>query len=153
MWLNAKRLLIPFSGMSKNFTLKELTFSATAERDGIDNTPSPEVVGHINELCDNLLQPLRDAWGKPIRVTSGYRCPELNKKVGGSMTSAHLCGYAADLQSGDFLEFTRFVVAWLQDKAYDQCIIERNGTAEWLHLGYKDGQGRQRHQTKTINKN
>lgn len=136
--------------MSRNFSLREMTASATAERDGIDNTPSLEVVGHINELCDNLLQPLRDAWGKPIRVTSGYRCPELNSKVGGSRTSAHLIGYAADLQADNYGDFVRFAVAWLKGRDFDQCLIERGGGAEWLHIGYKDGKGRQRRQIKNI---
>lgn len=73
----------------KYFTLKELTRSATAEAKGIDNTPTPEVEKNLTLLVENILDPLRLIYGKPITVNSGYRCPELNKAVGGSATSDH----------------------------------------------------------------
>lgn len=139
--------------MSKNFSLAELVASDTARRRGIDNTPSFEVVSHLEELCDNLLQPLRDAWGAPISVTSGFRCHKLNQAVGGVATSAHLMGYAADLQISDmkkFDEFVKFVVGWIKDKSFDQCLIERSGSTRWLHIGYKNQNGEQRHQIKNI---
>lgn len=139
--------------MSKNFTLQEMVASDTARKKGIDNTPSFEVVSHLDELCNNLLQPLRDAWGSSIQVTSGYRCPKLNQVVGGSSTSAHLLGYASDLQIPDmkkFDEFVQFVVSWLKDKPFDQCLIEKSGKTRWLHLGYKNAKGEQRKQIKDI---
>lgn len=136
--------------MSKNFSLAEMVASDTARRKGIDNTPSFEVVSHLEEFCDNLLQPLRDAWGKPINVTSGYRCPELNKAVGGVKNSAHLVGYGADLVSENFSAFTKFVLDWIKDKDFDQCLIEQSGSTRWLHIGYKNQNGEQRHQIKNI---
>lgn len=139
--------------MSKNFSLAEMVAGDTARRKGIDNIPSFEVVSHLAEFCDNLLQPLRDAWGKPINVTSGYRCQKLNQIVGGVATSAHLRGYAADLQISNmkmFDEFVKFVVNWIKDKDFDQCLIEQSGNTRWLHIGYKNQNGEQRHQIKNI---
>ena len=142
----------------KYFTLQELKRSETAERLGIDNTPDASVVGHLETLVEQLLDPLREAFGRPIIVTSGYRCPELNKAVGGSPTSAHLQGYAADLVPKDgnvqlFLEFTYW---WLlrEGKPYDQIIAETNSKgAKWVHLGLHSPRHTQRHENKTLFKN
>ena len=82
---------------SRYFTLKELCRSRTALRKGIDNFPSFEVVSHLEELVAKLLEPLREAWGSPIAVTSGYRSSSLNRAVGGVRDSPHMKGYAADL--------------------------------------------------------
>ena len=81
--------------LSANFSLSELTKSETGTRNGISNTPSPLVIEKLQALTDNILQPLRDKFG-PVIVTSGYRSPEINKAVGGSSTSHHCFGYAAD---------------------------------------------------------
>ena len=81
----------------KHFTLKELTHSDTAVSLGIDNTPSPLHERCLTLLVDRVLDPLREAWGLPIRVTSGYRCPELNEEVGGVEDSWHTDGCAADI--------------------------------------------------------
>ena len=67
---------------------------------GIDNTPPSSAVKALNDLVDNVLDPLREAWGGPIRVNSGYRCPELNRIVGGTPTSQHQRGEAADITVG-----------------------------------------------------
>ena len=67
----------------KYFTIEELTRSTTARQRGIDNTPSQQVIDNLTALVNNVLDPLRQAWGKPIHVNSGYRCPALNKAVGG----------------------------------------------------------------------
>lgn len=79
------------------FSIEELTHSDTAKRLGIDNTPSAEAVKNLTELVENVLDPLRAAYGKPIHVNSGYRCPALNRAVGGVATSEHLTGKAADI--------------------------------------------------------
>ena len=84
----------------KYFTIKELTRSDTARHLGIDNTPPASAVMALNELVDHVLDPLREAWGGPIHVNSGYRCPELNKIVGGTPTSQHQRGEAADITVG-----------------------------------------------------
>lgn len=139
--------------LTKNFSYSEFTESSTAKARGIDNSlPNQAVRTAIKELAENILQPLRDAYGSGIRITSGYRCPALNKAVGGVATSAHLTGYAADLQpiNGDIAGFTRFAVEWLKrtGTAFDQCITERNTHtgAIWLHIGLKGPGGKQRKQ-------
>ena len=83
--------------LSKNFHLFELIVSQTAARAGLDNRPNMQAQKNLDRLCDTVLQPLRDAIGKPIIVTSGYRSPEVNRRVGGSSTSAHCYGCAADI--------------------------------------------------------
>lgn len=139
--------------LTKNFSYSEFTESSTAKAMGINNNlPTPAVKAAVKELAEKILQPLRDAYGKGIRITSGYRCPALNKAVGGSATSAHLTGYAADLQpmDGDIAMFTKFAVEWLKrtGTAFDQCIIERSTRtgARWLHIGLKGPGGKQRKQ-------
>lgn len=87
--------------LSKNFTLEELVFSITANNHGIDNTPNKEAKAALKRLAVDVLQPIRDAWGKPIVVTSGYRCPWLNTKVGGVKTSQHILGQAADIKASN----------------------------------------------------
>ena len=87
--------------LSKNFTLEELTYSATAARKGIDNTPSEKEINALKRLCTNVLQPIRDEYGMPIVITSGYRCKELNSLVGGAPSSQHRYGEAADMKVGN----------------------------------------------------
>lgn len=138
-----------------NFTLAELLDSETAREQHIDNTPTFEVVDNLNELTSKILQPLRSAWGSAITVTSGYRCKVLNKAVGGSDTSAHMLGYAADLYptNGKFEEFCRFTVKFLTDNRilYDQILIERSGWREWLHIGLYNNNHERRGIVKDIN--
>lgn len=86
--------------LSKNFTYEEMIASATAKRLKIDNTPSVKELGELRKLCQQILQPIRDKYGKGITVTSGYRCQRLNKAVGGSATSQHVLGQAADITLG-----------------------------------------------------
>ena len=81
----------------KHFTFQEFERSEKAAELNIDNRIPELAEAHIVELVDILLDPLREAWGGPLTVTSGYRCPELNRAVKGSATSAHMAGWAADL--------------------------------------------------------
>lgn len=81
----------------KYFTLKELTHSDTAVSLGFDNTPSPLREAHLILLVRDVLDPIRERWQSPIYINSGYRCPELNKKVGGVEGSYHMRGMAADI--------------------------------------------------------
>lgn len=83
--------------MTKNFKLEEFIRSNTADRLGIDNIPDGATIANIKKLCEKVLQPIRDKYGYPIQVTSGYRSPKLNTAVGGSKTSQHLTGAAADI--------------------------------------------------------
>lgn len=125
----------------KYFSIDELCHSDKAIALGIDNTPNDEIKSHLVQLVNELLDPLRDAWGAPIKVTSGYRCAKLNRALkGSSPTSSHLIGFAADLVpcNGDIAGFKRFVVKWLKENniKFDQCICETNGQgAQWVHLG------------------
>lgn len=84
--------------LSKNFTLSELIASDTAKVYKIDNTPGDRELENLKNLCTKVLQPIRDKWGKPIKVNSGYRSPRLNRMVNGSSTSDHLVGAAADIK-------------------------------------------------------
>lgn len=85
--------------LSKNFTSEELVRSTTAQRLRINNEPSSKELASLTVLATYILQPLRDAWGQPIVVSSGYRCEELNKAVGGAKNSQHLLGEAADIHT------------------------------------------------------
>lgn len=84
--------------LSKNFTLEELTASTTAANRKIDNTPDRVALENLSKLANEVLQPIRDAYGHTIIVNSGYRCPKLNSIIGGSKTSQHLKGEAADIR-------------------------------------------------------
>ena len=133
--------------MKNYFTIQELTASETAKRYGIDNTPTPEVKQHLQELTERLLNPIREAWGGPIKVNSGYRCYRLNNLLGGSKTSAHLTGYAADLvpYNGQRAKFIKFVQDYLRKSKlpFDQCINEYD---KWCHIGLYNNSKLQRKQ-------
>jgi hypothetical protein len=118
----------------KYFTLKELTRSATAEAKGIDNTPTPEVEKNLKLLVDNVLDKLREIYGKPITVNSGYRCPELNKAVGGSKTSDHVKGFAADITGGSKEENERIFNIIKHNFHFKQLIDEKSFS--WVHVSY-----------------
>lgn len=107
----------------KYFSFSELTHSTKARELHIDNTPfSYEVVNNLTDLTENLLDPIRETWGKPIIISSGYRSDALNKAVGGSKTSAHRFGLAVDVvpeNMAEFDKFAAFVKDYLKDKDYD----------------------------------
>jgi uncharacterized protein YcbK (DUF882 family) len=127
----------------KYFTIKELTNSATAKRKGIDNTPSQEVVRNLTALTDNVLDPLREAWGSAITVSSGYRSPRLNVAVGGVKTSQHREGKAADLVVGTKADnYKLFQLAISLKLPYDQIIWEKTATATWVHISYDASRNR-----------
>lgn len=143
----------------KYFTLAELTRSATAQKMGLKNSPSYEHRENLKMMVLMLLDPLREAWtskcadeqwGTPaLTVTSGYRGFRLNKAVGGSSTSAHCVGLAADLvpANGRLAEFKAFCRDWLKGRYFDQMISEDEnaaGVPRWIHLAYKNHSDRQR---------
>lgn len=144
--------------MARYFTLKELCASQTATARGIDNFPTFEIVDHLRQLTEMILDPLRTAWGGPIIVTSGYRCPQLNSAVGGVETSAHRLGWAADLQpaNGRTEQFIEFARAWVVASRirFDQFIRETSagGKTAWLHIGLYSPTGSQRGQFLNLNK-
>lgn len=119
----------------KHFTIKELTASATAQRLDIDNTPTAEAVANLQQLVANVLDPLRETYGRPIYVNSGYRCPALNRAVGGVPSSQHLTGEAADITAGNNRENRRLLELIKKMKLpVDQVIDEQDCT--WLHVSY-----------------
>ena len=136
----------------KYFTIDELTHSDTAIALGIDNTPNNEIKEHLVQLIEELLDPLRNAWGSAIKVNSGYRCTRLNRALkGSSPTSAHLVGFAADLipVNGDIAGFKRFCVKWLKENniAFDQCLCETNSKGvQWVHIALYNQSMKQRKQ-------
>ena len=120
--------------LSKNFTLEEFLISQTAERHGIDMTPPDWVVDNLQRLVSGCLQPLRDEAG-PIFISSGFRPPELNEKIGGSKTSAHMTGDAADLKVIKQTPFETCELIVAMDLPFDQVIHE---FGRWVHLGVAD---------------
>ena len=125
----------------KYFTVKELIRSETALQLGIDNTPPDSAVKALHELVNNVLDPLREAWGAPIWVNSGYRCPELNRIVGGTPSSQHQLGEAADITVGS-PDNNRRLLALIKhlDLPVDQCIDEKG--CRWIHVSHRKGRNR-----------
>lgn len=123
----------------KYFKLSEFTKSNIASKLGFINTPLESDIHNLDLLVSNILDPLREAWGKPIIITSGYRVPRLNEAVGGVKNSDHLYGKAADIvpyDPNDFKKFTEFIKDFLKDKEFKQCIIEKSKYSKWIHISY-----------------
>lgn len=122
----------------KYFTIAEFVRSETADRRAIDNRLPKELLPNVQALVNNVLDPLREAYGKPITVTSGFRCPALNKAVGGSATSQHMSGQAADITAGSREENRRlFYLVQELGLPFDQLIDEKNYS--WIHVSYRVG--------------
>lgn len=125
----------------RHFTIKELVRSDTATRLGINNTPPASAVKALNALVDNVLDPLRDAWDGPIHVNSGYRCPRLNRIVGGTPSSQHQRGEAADITVGSPARNRRLLALIKRlDLPVDQCIDEKG--CRWIHVSHRAGHNR-----------
>ena len=117
------------------FTIKELCKSSTAEKLNINNSPNQNIINNLQLLTDNILDPLRESYGKAIIVNSGYRCDKLNKAVGGSKTSQHCFGLAADITGGSKQENKKlFELAQSMELPFDQLIDESNFS--WIHISY-----------------
>lgn len=121
--------------MMKHFTIGELCASTTADARGIKNTPMLQETGNLKALADNVLDPLREWYGKPIYVNSGYRCPQLNRMVGGKPTSQHLKGEAADITAGSKEENRKLLAYIRANLTFDQLIDEKNFS--WVHVSFK----------------
>ena len=130
--------------MGKYFSIAELTKSSTAIKKKINNTPTKEVENNLNQLIDNILDPLREAWGRPIIVGSGYRCEALNKAVGGAAHSQHKLGQAADIHTkSDSAEDNKKLFELIKQLKlpFDQLINEYN--YNWIHVSYSPRNRRQ----------
>ena len=130
--------------MGKYFTINELTKSSTAQRLHIDNNPTQEVKDNLNALIDNVLDPLRELYGKPIIVNSGYRCTKLNKAIGGAKNSQHLVGQASDIRTvQNTKESNKQLFELIKNSKlpFDQLINEYD--YNWVHVSYSPRNRRQ----------
>lgn len=136
--------------LTRHFYLEEFTKSQTATRLGINNTPPPQVVENLRLLCENVLEPVRTSWRKPVVISSGYRSPSVNSAIGGSKTSQHCFGMAADFEimGVDNCDLARWVSENLE---FDQLILEFHNHDEgpnsgWVHVSFAENN---RHQVLT----
>ncbi|MCI4588620.1 D-Ala-D-Ala carboxypeptidase family metallohydrolase [Sphingobium sp. BYY-5] len=132
--------------LSPHFTLAEFTASATAKAQRIDNTPNAEQIAAMTLLCTKVLEPLRAHFGRPIRITSGFRAPKLCLAVGSSVSSQHAKGEAADLEIPGIDNLT--VASFIRDRLpFDQLILENyvrgQPNSGWIHASYRGGRLRQ----------
>ena len=121
----------------KHFTIEEMTESSTAKAKDIDNTPSQEILAKLQKLIEAILDPLKEWYGKPIRVNSGYRCEALNEAIGGSKTSQHCLGEAADITAGSKEENKKLFEYIKDNLPFDQLINESDFS--WIHVSYREG--------------
>lgn len=127
--------------LSKHFKLSEFTKSSTASVRGIKNVPNEEQVSNLKALCVNVLEPLRQHFDTPVVISSGYRCPALNKAVGGASISQHMTGEACDIRIPSLAEGRQWM-EWIATYThFDQCIMEhcknKDGTtSHWIHVSH-----------------
>lgn len=142
--------------LTEHFKLSEFIKSSTATARKIDNTLSEQVIMSLRNLCEKVLEPLRQWYGKPIIIGSGYRCHSLNRAVGGACNSQHMKGEAADLHiptikapNGSTIQdmaTARSWIEWLLDNRFDQLIVEHDKSGHyWIHVSLKldDSKNRQ----------
>ena len=134
--------------LGKSFTLEEFVKSQEAIRLGIDNTPDEEQIFNLQLLCNNVIQPVRDYFNKPVVISSGYRSPALCEAIGSSATSQHTKGQAADFEIFGIhnKEVADFIVNSLD---WDQCILEfwneKDPNSGWVHCSYAYGANRRQY--------
>lgn len=127
--------------LSEHFALAEMCKSATGLRLGIANDPTPDVIANLTQLCVNVLEPIRAHYGRPVRVFSGYRCPDLNKAVHGARGSQHMTGEAADIEIPGIAnaELAHWIAAG--NVPFDQVILEfyERGVPDsgWVHVSFR----------------
>ena len=131
--------------LSQNFTLAEMIKSQTAERKGINNNPNEDNIENLQRLCNEILQPIRDHYGKVVSVSSGFRSPELCVAIGSSVTSQHASGQAADFEI--YGVSNKELADYIADNLdFDQLILEfwKEGepNSGWVHCSYKEGSNR-----------
>ena len=134
--------------LTENFSLSELTKSQTAERKGIDNTPSTEHQENLKLLCTAILQPVRDHFSKVVTISSGYRSPELCTAIGSKITSQHAKGQAADFEI--FGVSNKSLADYIDSELhYDQLILEywneSDPNSGWVHCSFSEGNNRKQY--------
>ena len=134
--------------LSKNLVLAEVIRSETANRKGISNMPTPEHIENFKKLAENVFQPIRDHFGVPIYISSGYRSKALNKAIGGSLTSQHCQGEAIDIDMDGTSITNKQIFDFIKDNlVFDQMIWEfgTDKNPDWVHVSY-ESTGKQRKQ-------
>ena len=134
--------------LSKNLALAEVTRSETAKRKGISNMPTPEHIENFKKLAENVFQPIREHFGCPIHISSGYRSAALNKAVGGSASSQHCTGEAIDIDMDGTSITNKQVFDFVKEHVnFDQMIWEfgTDANPDWVHVSY-ESTGKQRKQ-------
>jgi hypothetical protein len=124
--------------VTMHFTIEEMYASEKAKSLGIDNKPSTQKMINLVYLCAFVLEPLRVAMGRPIKISSGYRCEKLNKEVGGVYNSQHLKGQAADIDIQGDMEFGRKIFEYIKNHLpFDQLIWEHTASGTyWVHVSF-----------------
>jgi hypothetical protein len=142
--------------LSDHFSYAELTRSTTAVRKGISNSPTKEHAANLVQLCNEVLEPLRKLYGRPIRLSSGYRSPALNKAVGGSASSHHCYGMAVDIDQGNPAETMKIFNLLKAYGTFTQLIYEFGNLEDgpdWVHVSYdKDDLSREILRAVQVNK-
>lgn len=132
--------------LTEHFTLEEMARSQTARKMGLLNAPKPEHIACLKVLCQQVLEPLRLAVGKPVIINSGYRCWQLNRRLGGARNSQHLLGQAADIRVTSVTEGKEWF-AWIMDHTtFDQLIWEHRKSSYWIHVSCRPDVKQNRHQ-------
>ena len=125
--------------LSTNLSLAEVTRSETAKRRGISNMPTPEHIENFKKLAANIFQPIREHFGKPILISSGYRSAELNKAIGGSLSSQHSSGEAIDIDmDGTDITNAQIFNYIKENLNFDQMIWEfgTDANPDWVHVSF-----------------
>ena len=140
--------------LTPHFKLSEFEFSTTALAKGFDNHCPQHLIPNLRNLCERILEPLRAKVNEPIIISSGYRCPQLNKAVGGVSNSQHMTGEACDIHLSDMKKLREWFTH-LMEGDFDQLIMERASKASnhyWIHVSCRADPTKNRHQVKYITK-
>ena len=139
--------------LSTHFSLAEMCDSASAVKLGINNYPQEdEYLASLKYICVNILEPVRARYGAPIKVTSGYRCKQLNDAIGGAANSQHCSGQAVDIMGQSPLD-TVLIYVYLRCTNFDQLIFEQRGNVTWVHVSCKINKVANRHMSLFIKDN
>ena|SRR5215831_17176356 len=122
--------------LKEHFSLEKTMFSETAVRHGLDNQPNTRIIQTLTELCEELLEPIRELAGGPINVTSGYPSPSVNSVLGGSLNSQHISGEEADINRPLLNPRALFERNRNSDVNFDQLI---NEVSSWVHVSFVSG--------------
>jgi hypothetical protein len=125
--------------ISKYFTIEEMILSQTATRLEINNSPNQEVIHSMELLCNNLLDKIREAIGKPVHVTSGFRCYRLNEAIGGAANSQHIKGEAADITVSGMTVENLF--QFIKNSGFEFCQLIQEFD-QWVHVSYSEGKNK-----------